>query len=52
VDEAAATRALATPSAAVADVLDLIDGASLRASALAMDAAIDAALAEQRGAPR
>lgn len=40
------------PSAAVADVLDLIDGASLRASTLAMDAAIDAALAEQRGAPR
>jgi methyl-accepting chemotaxis protein len=41
-----------TPSVAVADVLDLIDSASLRASALAMDAAIDAALAEQRGAPR
>jgi methyl-accepting chemotaxis protein len=42
----------ATPSVAVADVLELIDGASLRASALAMDAAIDAALAEQRGAPQ
>jgi methyl-accepting chemotaxis protein len=38
------------PSVAVANVLDLLDGASLRASALAMDAAIDAALAEQRGA--
>ncbi|HVI54446.1 MAG TPA: PAS domain-containing protein [Luteibacter sp.] len=36
----------------VADVLDLIDGASLRAGDLAMDAAIDAAFAEQRGAPR
>jgi methyl-accepting chemotaxis protein len=40
-----------TSSVAVANVLDLIDGASLRASELAMDAAIDAALAEQRGAP-
>jgi len=55
VDAGAATRAnpsMAAPSVAVADVLDLIDGASLRASALAMDAAIDAALAEQRGAPQ
>lgn len=40
--------AVGTPSTAVADVLDLIDGAALRASALAMDAAIDAAFAEQR----
>jgi len=47
-----AVEAVATPSVAVADVLDMIDGASLRASALAMDAAIDAALAEQRGAPQ
>jgi hypothetical protein len=36
----------------VADVFDLMDGASLRASALAMDAAIESALAEQRGSPR
>jgi len=47
-----ATPVDAAPSAGVADVLELIDGASLRASALAMDAAIDAALAEQRGDPR
>jgi methyl-accepting chemotaxis protein len=40
------------PSTAVADVFELMDGASLRADALAMDAAIDAALAEQRGAQR
>jgi methyl-accepting chemotaxis protein len=41
---------IGTPSTAVADVLDLIDGAALRASALAMDAAIDAAFAERRSA--
>jgi len=51
-DEQAVPRAVAPPSTGVADVLELIDGASLRASALAMDAAIDAALAEQRGDPR
>jgi methyl-accepting chemotaxis protein len=50
--DVAATPSDATPSAAVADVFDLMDGASLRASALAMDAAIESALAEQRGSPR
>jgi methyl-accepting chemotaxis protein len=45
-----APPSIATSSVAVANVLDLIDSASLRAGALAMDAAIDAALAEQRGA--
>lgn len=35
--------------AAVAGVLDMLDNAALRASALSMDAAIHAALAEQRG---
>jgi methyl-accepting chemotaxis protein len=49
---AAVAPATAAPSSAVADVFELMDGASLRASALAMDAAIDAALAEQRGSPR
>jgi methyl-accepting chemotaxis protein len=52
VDTAPTTRAIAATSAGVADVLELIDGAASRASALAMDAAIDAALAEQRGAQR
>jgi methyl-accepting chemotaxis protein len=47
---APSSPSIATPSVAVANVLDLLDGASVRASALAMDAAIDAALAEQRGA--
>jgi len=49
-DAAPAKPSIAAPSVAVANVLDLIDSASLRAGALAMDAAIDAALAEQRGA--
>ncbi|MGF6494359.1 methyl-accepting chemotaxis protein [Luteibacter sp. 621] len=35
--------------AAVANVLDMLDNAAARANALSMDAAIDAALAEQRG---
>jgi len=34
---------------AVANVLDMLDNAAARANALSMDAAIDAALAEQRG---
>jgi methyl-accepting chemotaxis protein len=46
-----AAPAVPTSPAAVADVLDLIDGVSLRADAWAMDAAIDAAFAEQRAAP-
>jgi len=52
VDPGATTRAIAGTSAGVADVLELIEGASSRAGALAMDAAIDAALAEQRGVQR
>lgn len=35
--------------AAVANVLDMLDNVAARANALSMDAAIDAALAEQRG---
>ncbi|WP_213950041.1 PAS domain-containing protein [Luteibacter sp. dw_328] len=49
---AARPPAAAGSSAGLADVLELIDGAALRAGTLAMDAAIDAALAEQRGANR
>ncbi|MGN6478922.1 MAG: hypothetical protein ACTHLF_02010, partial [Luteibacter sp.] len=46
---AAASVAEATPDPAIASVLDMLDNAAARANALSMDAAIDAALAEQRG---
>jgi methyl-accepting chemotaxis protein len=45
----AAPVADAVTDAAVANVLDMLDNAAARANALSMDAAIDAALAEQRG---
>ncbi|UPG95442.1 PAS domain-containing protein [Luteibacter aegosomatissinici] len=41
--------AVPVADAAVANVLDMLDNAAARANALSMDAAIDAALAEQRG---
>jgi methyl-accepting chemotaxis protein len=46
-----AAAAVASPpnDEAVAQVLDMLDNAAARANALSMDAAIDAALAEQRG---
>jgi methyl-accepting chemotaxis protein len=43
------TTAEPATDAAVANVLDMLDNAAARANALSMDAAIDAALAEQRG---
>lgn len=48
-DAAVAPAVDPVTDAAVANVLDMLDNVASRANALSMDAAIDAALAEQRG---